>query len=271
MKKHEAIKKAYDDYPKGTKFLNYALSITVESSGSFEYDLGVFDAERRDYVYIEKTDKWAEIIKDEPLKVENYHVVIRSARELELLINKTGKEFLANYEGMCRNYPESNGVFFINFYDGAINCSFNSQLSQCLYNIIDFDFWAAQNNVDVPRVILTSEDGVPLCVGDKYFAAYKSSNSEKWIKCEFQKDDVYVIFKDTACLDSERFFSTRESCEKWIEEQNKSKKVEIGMNHSAQKSTISKDGQILIEHDDDCVVIHYYDLQRLIDAYKSLQ
>lgn len=270
MRKYQLLEKAMLDYPKGTKFIG-AYEKEFESSGSFRINQkGNVLNNEFGLVYDKSTDKWAEIIKDEPLKVDNYPVVIRSSRELELLIDKTGKEFLANYEGMCANYPESNGVFFINFYDGANNCSFNSQLSQCLYKIIDFDFWAAQNNVDVPRVILTSEDGVELYEGDNYHRVQKGDN---WYYAhpaeKLTHTHAVVIVQE-----HNKAFHSKEAALAWIEKANKPKYITVSQESQFPVDVYSD--KIVIrcagsENHHDNIVIKNDEINQIINAYNSQQ
>jgi len=70
MKKHELLKHAYDNYPKGTKFLNLGASerTLCESNGVFYADkFGVKDSETHYFIF--GSGKWAEIVTEEPKRV----------------------------------------------------------------------------------------------------------------------------------------------------------------------------------------------------------
>lgn len=74
MKKHELLKYAYDNYPKGTKFKQMASGKTIESTGEFNLVVNttyfyISDANNSNFVYSSSDiGQWAEIVTGrEPL------------------------------------------------------------------------------------------------------------------------------------------------------------------------------------------------------------
>lgn len=73
MKKHELLKYAYDNYPKGTKvhFHGHQFPFTLNGNYSFDDEGDIVDGAKR-VVYLLDKNKWAEIVTDrEPLVKTN--------------------------------------------------------------------------------------------------------------------------------------------------------------------------------------------------------
>lgn len=67
MKKHQLIKHAYDNYPKGTVFLSCVTESKITSCGVFHLSKqgSVVDSESKMFVKNYTSDKWATIVTDE--------------------------------------------------------------------------------------------------------------------------------------------------------------------------------------------------------------
>ena len=89
LKKHELLKKAYDNYPKGTKFIGAGGEEFV-SSGCFNIVYGNILKDNYGLVYDVDADKWAEIIKEPkeikvPLYFMNQTAVVKTNSEVHIL------------------------------------------------------------------------------------------------------------------------------------------------------------------------------------------
>lgn len=69
MEKHELLKYAYDNYPKGTNFNQMYSGKLINSTGVFKLNIyetwfNISDSVKGDFVYCSFNDRWAEIVSD---------------------------------------------------------------------------------------------------------------------------------------------------------------------------------------------------------------
>ena len=84
MKKHELLKKAYDNYPKGTKFMGAGIEEFV-SSGCFNIVNGNILKDNYGLVYDVDNDKWADIIVEfKPKSILDGKVAIQANKPKEI-------------------------------------------------------------------------------------------------------------------------------------------------------------------------------------------
>lgn len=74
MKKHELLKYAYDNYPKGTKFTHPTSGYYLVSSGNLcvtssdSFHISIYDKESTETIYNGANKKWGSIVTEEPKK-----------------------------------------------------------------------------------------------------------------------------------------------------------------------------------------------------------
>jgi len=181
QKKHELLKYAYDNYPKGTRFEQIGSKETIESSGSFYFgsyrnSLSIYDVVKSVIVFSKQTEKWATIIT----RPEKIAVKVANEREFNLLMKfydskgwKSRSEIKStdlNYN-YCKDLKPSilatisNGVMFPN-YDGYKRDG-NEEYNPDNYTIIDFTDFAKENGIDTTYDV-PLEDGTWASIdGDK--------------------------------------------------------------------------------------------------------
>jgi len=279
MKKHELLEKAMRDYPAGTKFANLVTNGKILSTGRFSITRNgvIHDPEMNtngDYVYswvktYDWSGKWAEIVKDEPLKVEKIAVKVNNEREKKTINDWMGFEFAVKANGY--GYP-----IFIKAYNNGFFAS-KHDAERLDYTIVDFDFFCAQKGIEAPKPILKSEDGVDLYEGDRLFEANRNLNGS-WYITSGESGRGYWTVKNRADKWSlgapegyeSKAFSTKEAAEKWVENKNKPKYKAVAL-FSGMEAHVYR-GEILVK-DADRVVTTLYpsDIEDMDHALKVLQ
>lgn len=116
------------------------------------------------------------------------------------------------------------------------------------FTIIPFQDFAKEHNINVP--LLISEDNVELFEGDAFFFARYCCNRKIWYldyhddKISEEEDEhEYVLAKETPQqTEYDKYFSTKESALKWIEEQ---KPTSIGLTlDNGAEATVFDIGQV---------------------------
>lgn len=116
-----------------------------------------------------------------------------------------------------------------------------------------------------PKFVMTSEDGVPLYVDDKFYSVVRSTENTPWYyENHWNLKPNSMIVTDDKNL--RKAFSTKEAAEVWIKEQNKPNHVTIQLFHGFN-CQIYKDGDIFIKN----MTLKPSDLEDMLHAYKSLQ
>ena len=197
-------------------------------------------------------------------------IAVNNEREFKLLMDDYSKKNWKTFTGLSVEkitdvWSKSKYPMFITYNDG-----FESWYNRCPIETIPFSDFAAEVGITVPVFVMNSEDGVPLYEGDKYSVAHRSYTGNKWALLSFRGDCTYSIETNSVCLESERFFSTKEAAEAWIKEQNKPKFTDVELFGGDAYSLVYKD-QIEIFKDGNCIVIKPSDLEDMLHAYKSLQ
>lgn len=268
-KKHELIKHAYDNYPKGTKFMSVTTDTELISSGQFEFTSdGRIIGTPRGTVYSPEFGKWAEIVKPSILD-GNVAIQINNEREFKLLMehyHSKGWKWERGEPAMpitdlirrqvCRYYYKTNVMYKDRF----------------LFNVSDPDSWtfipfsvfAEEVGIEVPKFIMVSEDGVDLYEGDEYFAV---SNDSKIFPCTNLTSLHTVVIRSEVA----KAFSTKEAAEAWIAEHNKPKEIRLKLDGG--EAIISKD-KIRVHLDcenGNGYYIEATEIEPIYAAYKSLQ
>ncbi|SMC52926.1 hypothetical protein [Pedobacter nyackensis] len=136
------------------------------------------------------------------------------------------------------------------------------------YKLIPFADFAAEVGIKSPVFVMKSEDGVPLYIGDPYYKALKLVNG--W---ELSAGTSHFTTNDRGNpvrhIES-KAFSTKEAAEKWIEEQNKPKAVEVKL-YCKKTANIHQDGTIRVFDGSNTMNLFPSDLEDMLHAYKSLQ
>lgn len=195
MKKHELLKHAYDNYPKGTKFKNLATGHEVTSSGNFELnETGIFNSGKGlDNAFLYGIDKympwhgkWAEIVKPKiAVKVENEKECIALEKHFKSLGWRFGS----------RQWP------LVKFYDNTANGYSGIPINKAIrnaeelgYQIIPFSEFAAENGIKLPLFI--SDENIEMYEGMVVYTVNKETlkiNSDHvklhndYTKCGFKR------------------------------------------------------------------------------------
>jgi len=113
MKKHELLKYAYDNYPKGTKFKQMASAKTIESTGEFNLLINttyfyICDANNSNFVYSSSDNgKWAEIVTDKkPLFIAEDDTEMFENSECHWVFEHNGKWNYNNRIDFCKNHVD---------------------------------------------------------------------------------------------------------------------------------------------------------------------
>jgi len=261
MKKHELLKFAYDNYPKGTNFKS-TNGIDYHSTGNFtcwqdhfndaSHEMSVWQINKlgrpQGMVYDGETKEWAEIVKQKiAVKVENEKEFKALMKYYDSLgwKSRSGKNptsLVLMKDAMLFEYVSvgENFVFPNKDSDAASNTLneyyeiFNSEF----YNKIPFSDFAKEHNIKLP--LITSEDGSDLYEGSKYYQAVLSFG--KWELNIWKSGNPWTLEADDNVVltpEENKAFSTKESAIKWIEEQ-KPKEVSISL-YFGLKALINKD------------------------------
>lgn len=245
MKKHELLKYAYDNYPKGTKFTwgngndhisNNFFFFPFDSNAIFSEDKNgcqntLFDG-----------SKWAEIVKPK--------IAVKIEKEKEF------KALMKYYDSLgYRHWNLDNGWIgsYVTF-EKEYNWLLDGQTED--YQIIPFSEFAVKRNIKLPY--FTTIDKVDVYYEDEFY----------WMT---EKHHVPVqSFMLGSMPDSDLLcFSTKQAALDWIEAQKPKSEI-LGMNNSTQEAEVFKDGKVLIRYAGMEIPIHYYDISRLQEAYKRL-
>lgn len=117
--------------------------------------------------------------------------------------------------------------------------------------------------------VCKSEDGVDLYEGDVFTVVWKTLNM--WVILGDFSFGVNLKLKEIAAND--RVFSTKDAAEKWVAEQNKPKDtvVYFDQNHTPNNALIHIDGVHLRNGDALRFCLSGDELEKIYEAYKSLQ
>lgn len=220
MKKHELLKHAYDNYPKGTKFYQIVSGEEIVSSGKFQITLGdgcfgVCDVEKSHAVYSSPEKVWAEIVKPKiAVRVENE----KEFKALMKYYDSLGYKDIYNVPAIeCELEYFNNGelIKIFSFEDKFIcpnNFAKNDEkYGLNNYQIIPFSEFSAEHGIKLP--LLTSEDGVDLYEGCQFYTYFDE---------EVQVYGPHVLQRNSSVLitpKNRKAFSTKQAALDWIEAQ----------------------------------------------------
>lgn len=127
------------------------------------------------------------------------------------------------------------------------------------YTIVPFEDFAKEVDIEVPKFIMKSEDGVDLYIGDKFYHIKLTTNGWAMNTLLNYDDNAFTINKEFNHLvkimpQFNKAFSTRQSAEqfikenalKWIEEQNKPKEIEVPLYFMNQTATVTANCEVHI-------------------------
>lgn len=231
MKKHELLKYAYDNYPKGTKFKNLAGGEECTSSGIFEFsEYGILNSTGiKNYIYGYKEkvtwgDKWAEIVKPKiAVKVES------------------DKEFKALERHLCVQHNDS-VTFPLYAYPDELHkyVGWDTDPDQVKnHKIIPFSEFAEQHAIKLPHI--TTHYGIDLYIGD-YLACVWKRQGEWELTQEYPSIHSNTVSEaGQSALEGERkLFSTKQAALDWIDAQKPKRDFLTG-------------GEVYFEITDECV------------------
>jgi len=270
MKKHKLLEKAMQDYPAGTKFKHINGDDVITSNGIFKIYHGLKVAlynESGDYVF--NSEKWATIIPEKPESIltGKCAIQINNDREFKLLM-----EHYESKGWKCINRLEHNEVDYMKeswAYHDFFGHASDEWRSSNGYKIIPFSDFASEVGIKVPVFIMTSEDGVDLYEGDKYYVASKYKKCGLVLPDTIETDHPVLMFPST-----NKAFSTKEAAENWIAEHNKPKEITVQLFNKYHSAKISK-GWVSIRVGKGLhvttTVFKPSDIEEMYTAIKSLQ
>lgn len=231
MKKHELLKKAYDEYPKGTIFKNMATQKQVESCGNFTFSkttsahIWIYDTMASDLVYNDMTGKWAEIVKPK------IAVLVTTEKEVNAICKfKAWSYPVTAWLGKCDCVVYLDGPFLE--YN---KLSEHNEQDLENYKLIPFDEFAEEHRIKLP--LITSEDGFDLYIGSKYFTV-------RIFDLKYSKDTPYLLSDEDEIIyhpDQYKAFSTKQAALSWIEAQ-KPKTYELDCGIISDKGLAIRNG-----------------------------
>lgn len=227
MKKHELLKHAYDNYPKGSIARFDGKLPDHTSTGKFKItdlnkdgNLQVMSDEGHECFYAD--GQWAEIVKPKiAVKVEN-------EKEFKALM-----KYYDSLEYVWNGGDEPLKKESLPYYPNAIKFEDKFQHSagkECPgYQIIPFSEFAADKGIKLPHI--TTHDGVDLYIGD-YLACVWRQQGEWLLTQEYPSIHSNTVSESgQSSLEGERkLFSTKQAALDWIEAQKPKNKV-IDLNH----------------------------------------
>lgn len=285
-KKHELIKHAYDNYPKGTIGSWGGDPIVLTGKYNFNDDY-IIDS---DAMTVFDGLNWASIIPEQPKSILDGKcaITVNNEREFKLLIehyeskgwktysrktpnNGSLYELMTKYSSLVSYgdrfvFPNTESDTAINSKDKEYEL-FNSDF----YKIIPFQDFAKEANIKVPVFIMKSEDGQSLYEGDKYYRAEFIKG--KWELSYFRGEIYTGLTEKTDYVvhspEESKAFSTKESAEKWILENNKPqlKQLKFGI----LKVNVALNGICIYPNTSAHCHLSSQELEEIYTAYKSLQ
>lgn len=274
MKKHELLKHAYDNYPKGLK-ITWPIDtnpVVFECSGSY-----LFMCNEGDEMIVDSVDnelalwngkQWAEIVNPKiAVKVEN-------EKEFKALMKYYDSLGYSN-QYMFVTFPEKrikeDGFLLITFEDNYVypHVYFGNHenLNPDNYQIIPFSEFAVERGIKLPHI--TTHDGVNLYIGD-YLACVWKQQGEWVLTREYSSiNSTTVSEAGQSSLEGERkLFSTEQAALDWIEAQ-KPKEIQY-VSEFGIKCQIYKEETIL-NCDCGCFSITKKDIEEISNRIKELQ
>ena len=225
MKKYEKLKYAYDNYPKGTKFLNLGCDFIREtiSSGIFHLDeYGVRDPTTYSYV-LGTEGVWANIIPESILS-GRCAIQVNNEREFKLLMEHYDSKGFVSGSGNNSINPKSYPVIVP--YEQSF--WIKTPIMICNYRLTSFLDFAKEIGIEAPPVfVMTSEDGVDLYEGDDYFRAGRDKANASGDFVLFETKKIKSCHFVCMYPDTDKAFSTKHSALDWIQKQNKPKEVHV--------------------------------------------
>jgi len=216
MKKHELLKYAYDNYPKGVlcRFKS-APNVDHVSTGKFRIIEGtgngtcVISDDDNHCFYASDGNEWAQIVNPKiAVKVENekeFHALMKYYDGLGKKLNN-GLKPLA-FEVRKINFP----MFVMT--DDLTFCDADGL--EEIYSESSFTEFAKEHNIKLP--LLKSEDGVWLYEGDEYHEALLENGIFRY--CKGSNHFLNIEARAITIPNESKAFSAKQSALEWIEAQ----------------------------------------------------
>jgi len=284
LKKHQLLERAMRDYPaKTVARFESAPGVDHISDGTFKIfedthnGICVVNMKDTDCFYTSKSDQWAI-----PVSAKNAHtekpsilvgdnqVQIKNRKEYELMMDyreRRGWGF-SKEDALKWHYP-----MYISLKDSTVQSIFPAK-DQHIFSFKDF---AKEAQIEVPIIVLKSEDGIPLYTGDRYHEAYLSDG--EWIYLhgnEHYFDKAFKNHRVIACPKESKAFYSKDAAKKWVEEQNRPKQIVLHKD-SDFPAYITKDQVFYKAPPHYCTIRNNgmitsgKELEEIYAAYKSLQ
>jgi len=230
MEKHELLKLAYDNYPKGIRFVPFIDGGTYTSSGKFElnpedYD-SITDAENGHYVY--EYGRWAKILEkpvldftfdcaaSQSILTGMCAIQVNNEREFKLLMEHYESKGWRWCTGRIPTYYKISQLDDFGGFPNLISFKDKFNHDAQGYELIAFADFAKEVGITPPVFVMTSEDGVPLYTVDQYYNVVK-------LKDWAYKGKFTVNSRMSPLTRGEEYkaFSTPEAAEEWIAKANR--------------------------------------------------
>lgn len=122
----------------------------------------------------------------------------------------------------------------------------------------------ANNSIEIKQPLIISEDGFEMFEGDRVIVVWHNDN--EWRLLSDYKIGGRSVLSLSTFDDKHKVFASKENAEKWIEEMNKPKDIEV-----TKSITVSKDRTIIQVAPSITFCIVSEELEEIYTAYKSLQ
>ena len=292
MKKHQLLEKAMRDYPAGTRFTwkNDTIPYIATSNGIFHFHEQSIVMQSSDTYVVFNGNQWAEIVQEHPLiiAVKNLGkpesilsgkcaIQVNNEREFKLLMDNYKSKGWKWNGGSYTDYTPRNMEFntaieYSNFF--VYDCDPDNWV------IIPFSDFAKEVGIEVPVLVMRSEDGADMYVGDDNYGA-EFINGKWELDLFFDNDSSeYVPYKmsltssDLHSPQRYRAFSTKEAAESWIKEQNKPKEIVISSNSTYPIHVCDSGACIVCEDTENHIsniLLSAQEIQEMYTALKSLK
>lgn len=270
MKKHELLKHAYDNYPKGTLatwYKNKDDQFYTEfiSTGIFDFDddgdIFIVYPNKDDVEYVFIQNDWATVIQAKTISILSGKCAIQvnNEREFKLLMEHydgKGWKWYQNqkpleYGGDNQTWPR-----VITYEDEFVFTTKGQE--------IPFADFAKEVGIEVPVFVRKTHDGINLYVKDDCYVPQSAPKGYS----HFTMISARIEWKDNT---NSHFFHSKEAAEAWIKEQNKPSVIRLKLDGG--EAIVTKD-KITIHLGKEAGRGYHMEateIEPIYAAYKSLQ
>jgi hypothetical protein len=269
MKKHELLKYAYDNYPKGTVARFGGKAPDHVSTGKFTItdlnhngNIQVMSDNGSECFYC--SGEWAVPVAPSILSGK-CAIQVNNEREFNLLMEHYEAKGWKNdevQEGKGYSHSDHNNCYD---YKNHFRRSSKGIQEDLGYTIIPFADFAKEVGIEAPlQTAFITHDDVPVFVGDTLYNTFQEHGGQWCTPIEF------IVGKNTYVTNLTKIFSTKSAAEAWIAEHNKPK-FKVAILFTGMEAHIYG-GEILIKDADKTVAtLMSSELEDMLHTYKSLQ